>query len=106
MDDHQPPDSEPASPGQPIDTGAPAPQAAATPTTTAADAPVRAATNARSHTVRPGESLWTIAQRLVAPDASTTEIADEVDRLWDLNRDRIASGDPDVIFAGTELRLR
>jgi hypothetical protein len=33
-------------------------------------------------------------------------LADEVQRLWNLNRDRIASGDPDMIMAGTELWLR
>jgi hypothetical protein len=28
-----------------------------------------------------------------------------VDRLWSLNRDRIASGDPDLIRVGERLRL-
>jgi LysM domain len=61
---------------------------------------------ARFHTVRPGESLWSIAQQLAGPDASTASIALSVARLWHLNRDRIASGDPDVILTGTKLRLR
>ena len=39
-------------------------------------------------------------------DASTAEIADEVARLWTLNRDRIASGDANLIVAGTKLKLR
>jgi nucleoid-associated protein YgaU len=62
--------------------------------------------SARTHTVRAGESLWTIAERLVGPDASATAIAAEVARLWELNRDRIGSGDPSLIYAGTTLRLR
>jgi hypothetical protein len=61
---------------------------------------------ARVHVVRPGESLWTIAQVLLGPDASAMRIAAEVARLWDLNRDRISSGDPDLIAVGERLRLR
>jgi hypothetical protein len=61
---------------------------------------------ARVHIVRPGESLWTIAQGLLGPDASAMSIAAEVARLWELNRDRISSGDPDLIGVGEHLRLR
>jgi resuscitation-promoting factor RpfA len=61
---------------------------------------------ARQHTVRPGESLWTIAAGLLGPDASAMSIAAEVARLWELNRDRISSGDPDLITVGEHLRLR
>jgi LysM domain len=63
-------------------------------------------TRARFHTVRPGESLWSIAEDLLASDASTTSIAAEVARLWELNRDRIPSGDPDLIEVGQRLELR
>ena len=62
--------------------------------------------SARFHVVRPGESLWAIAERLLGDDASTAEIADEVARLWTLNRDRIASGYANLIVAGTKLKLR
>jgi LysM repeat protein len=58
------------------------------------------------HVVRPGESLWSIAKRLLAPDATAARIAREVSRLWELNGDRIATGDPDLLIVGTRLRLR
>jgi nucleoid-associated protein YgaU len=64
------------------------------------------AAGARFHTVRPGESLWSIAEALLGSDVSATRIAAEVARLWELNRDRIPSGDPDLIAVGQELRLR
>jgi hypothetical protein len=66
----------------------------------------RTAGDARFHVVRPGQSLWTIAEDLLGPDASATRIAAEVARLWELNRDRIPSGDPDLIAVGQQLRLR
>jgi nucleoid-associated protein YgaU len=56
--------------------------------------------------VRPGDSLWSIARRLLGPDASAGRIAREVNRLWELNRERIATGDPDLLMVGTKLRLR
>jgi nucleoid-associated protein YgaU len=56
--------------------------------------------------VRPGDSLWSIAKRLLEPDASNGRIAQEVNRLWQLNADRIATGDPSLIHPGTVLRLR
>jgi LysM domain len=61
---------------------------------------------ARWHVVEPGESLWSIARRLLGPDASPGRIAREVDRLWELNRDRIGTGDPDMLMVGARLRLR
>ena len=62
--------------------------------------------NARFHTVRPGESLWVIAERQLGPGASSAAISAEVARLWELNAEAIGTGDPDVIMAGTKLRLR
>jgi LysM domain len=61
---------------------------------------------ARWHVVEAGESLWSIATRLLGPDASPGRIAREVDRLWELNRDRIGTGDPDMLIVGVKLRLR
>ena len=60
----------------------------------------------RIHIVRPGESLWTIAEDLLGSDASATNIAAEVARLWEVNRERIPSGDPDLIAVGQQLKLR
>ena len=60
----------------------------------------------RWHTVEAGESLWTIATDLLGRDATTAKIAREVHRLWSLNRERIASGDPDLLPVGTTLVLR
>ena len=60
----------------------------------------------RSHTVRPGESLWSIASDLLGSRASTARIAAEVQRLWRLNAQHIGTGDPDLLPAGTRLMLR
>ena len=57
------------------------------------------------HTVRSGECLWSIAAALLPAAADNAEIAAEVERLWTLNAGRIGTGDPSLIYAGTELRL-
>jgi LysM domain len=57
------------------------------------------------HTVRSGECLWSIATALLPAGADNAEIAVEVQRLWKLNAGRIGTGDPSLIYAGTELRL-
>jgi nucleoid-associated protein YgaU len=88
-------------------TQAPAPTTvrvvAGTSTTTSAG---RASAGDRFHVVRRGESLWSIAADLLGDRATVPRIAREVNRLWGLNEDRIASGDPDLLYAGTRLRLR
>ena len=61
---------------------------------------------ARPYVVQPGDSLWSIAKRLLGADASPARIAGEVNRLWSLNEGRIGTGDPDLLMVGTELRLR
>jgi LysM domain len=61
---------------------------------------------ARWHVVEPGESLWSIATRLLGPDATPGRIAREVERLWELNKDRIGTGDRDLLMVGAKLRLR
>jgi hypothetical protein len=62
--------------------------------------------DARMYVVRPGDSLWSIAKRLLGRDASVAAIAREVARLWEMNADRIATGDPDLLPVSTRLRLR
>jgi LysM domain len=62
--------------------------------------------NAQRYVVQPGDSLWSIAQRLIGAEASPAKIAREVHRLWSLNEERIATGDPDLLMVGTVLRLR
>lgn len=58
-----------------------------------------------SYVVRPGDCLSHIAQALLPAGADDTAIAAEVARLWHLNKDRIGTGDPDLIYPGTVLRL-
>jgi hypothetical protein len=58
------------------------------------------------YVVQPGDCLSHIAQALLPAGADDTEIASKVTRLWRLNEDRIGTGDPDLIYPGTVLRLR
>jgi LysM domain-containing protein len=58
------------------------------------------------YVVASGDSLWSIAKRLLGADASPARVAREVNRLWSLNQDRIGTGDPDLLMVGTKLRLR
>jgi nucleoid-associated protein YgaU len=66
----------------------------------------RAADGDRFHTVQQGESLWSIAADVLGEEATVARIAREVHRLWELNDERIGTGQPDLLFAGTRLRLR
>jgi hypothetical protein len=58
------------------------------------------------HTVHAGESLWAIASDVLGGDASPAQVAREVHRLWTLNKDRIGTGNPDLLMVGTRLALR
>lgn len=60
----------------------------------------------RFHVVEVGDSLWSIARQLLGSDATTGQVAREVERLWRRNAERIATGDPDLIMPGTKLELR
>ena len=66
----------------------------------------RAGPSDHSHVVEPGESLWSIARDLLGDQASTARIAREVNRLWELNSERIRTGDRDLLLVGTRLALR
>ena len=62
--------------------------------------------HASTHVVEPGQSLWAIAEDLLGKPAGIARVAFEVGRLWRLNADRIGTGNPDLIYAGQELRLK
>ncbi len=59
----------------------------------------------RIHVVAPGECLWSIAYEEIGGNPPPAQVARLVNRLWELNRERIGTGDPDLLMAGTELRL-
>lgn len=54
--------------------------------------------------VRPGDSLWSISEGLLGPDASPRRVAEETERIYALNRGLIG-GDPNLIYQGQELSL-
>ncbi len=54
--------------------------------------------------VSPGDSLWSISEEHLGPNATPRQIASEVERIYALNRDRIGP-DPNLIFSGQEFSL-
>lgn len=69
------------------------------------DTPVRPQQGGRTHVVRSGESLWSVAQGELGERATPARVARLVNRLWELNLERIGTGDRNLIMVGTELRL-
>jgi hypothetical protein len=67
--------------------------------------PAPGAGASRTVVVRPGDSLWSIAQQLVGPAASDSAIERRLVSIWDANRLRIGTGDPNLIFPGTVLTV-
>lgn len=67
--------------------------------------PARHLVGEDEYVVKDGDCLWHIAEALLPADATDLEVERKVEYLWRLNEDRIGSGDPDVIYAGTRLRL-
>jgi hypothetical protein len=65
----------------------------------------RSAPGTRRLVVAPGDSLWSIAQRLAGPAASNAQVEAQVRAIWDRNAERIGTGDPNLIFPGTRLQL-
>ena len=55
--------------------------------------------------IRPGDSLWAIARRIVGPQAPNGAVEKELVAIWNRNADRIGTGDPNLVFPGTRLRL-
>jgi hypothetical protein len=91
---------------EPPPVAAPATAAPRTVRVVAATSSDQAARGDRVHVVLRGESLWSIASDVLGHGASVARVAREVDRLWELNEDRIGTGSPDLLFTGTRLRLR
>jgi LysM domain-containing protein len=54
--------------------------------------------------VAPGDSLWSISARWLGPDATALQVANGVERIYALNRDRIGA-DPNLLLAGQRLAL-
>ncbi len=52
--------------------------------------------------VNPGDSLWSISQQRLHPNAIAQQISNEAGRIYELNRSRIGD-DPNLIFPGQEL---
>ncbi len=95
----------PPAPAQaPAATGAPATPAAPTPISHPGVG-VSARPGPGEHVVRPGECLWSIAADQLGADATPAAVARMVNRLWQLNAGRIATGNPDLILVGTTLEL-
>ena len=66
-----------------------------------------AQTDARSTSlvvVRPGDCLWSISSKRLGPNASAQQIANGVERIYALNRNRIGA-DPNLILVGQVLSL-
>ena len=73
---------------------------------TAPSTPATTPLHGSTYTVQPGDSLWSIAARLLGSRASDAAITREVHRLWTLNKELIGTGDPNLLVAGITLRLR
>jgi nucleoid-associated protein YgaU len=54
--------------------------------------------------VRPGDSLWSIASRMLGPSASGEEIHTKLMAVWTMNENQIGT-DPNLIFPGQRLML-
>src|SRR5215217_1497944 len=66
-----------------------------------AEAQEQATPKTTTKLVEPGDSLWTIAQARLSPDAAPQQVAEEVGRIYELNRDQIGEN-PNLIFPGQQ----
>jgi nucleoid-associated protein YgaU len=64
-----------------------------------------ASSSASSVVVKPGDSLWSIARHVLPAGSGDPAIEHKVVQIWDRNANRIGTGDPNLIFAGTRLLL-
>jgi Tol biopolymer transport system component len=58
----------------------------------------------RTVIVKPGDSLWSISEQRLGPEASPQRVYEHTYQMYALNRKRIGS-DPDLIFVGQRLSL-
>ncbi|MDQ3604260.1 MAG: LysM peptidoglycan-binding domain-containing protein [Actinomycetota bacterium] len=61
--------------------------------------------NTSSAVVRPGDSLWSISEGRLGPNATPQQIYNETARIYALNRERIGE-DPNLIYPGEVLLLK
>jgi resuscitation-promoting factor RpfA len=102
----QPPATAPDLPHAP-----PLPPAPATPPPAPATSPPSSSAGTR-HTIVPGEHLWSIAARHLTngtgrpiADLTPADIAPYWRRVVELNRSRLRSGDPDLVYPGEVIEL-
>jgi hypothetical protein len=67
-----------------------------------AEAQEQATPKTTTKLVEPGDSLWTIAQARLSPDAAPPQVAEEAGRIYALNQDRLGDN-PNLLLVGQEL---
>jgi LysM repeat protein len=67
--------------------------------------PPASAARRGTYTVRAGDTLWAIASAQLGAGATPGQVAREVQRLWEKNKDVIGTGDPDLVGVGVTLRF-
>src|ERR671911_55900 len=74
--------------------------------TTSVEAPQNTTTTTTTDSlvVEPGDSLWSISEEHIGPGATPEQITYEVERIFELNRERIGEN-PHLIFPGQEFFL-
>lgn len=93
----------PVAPERPAIGGLPFPDRATTPVHRAAPRIPQQAPS-RRHLVRPGDTLWALAERDLAPTAPAAAIQARWQETYRLNREVIGP-DPDLLIPGTPLEL-
>jgi hypothetical protein len=89
-----------------VDRGAPLTRPAPKATKATKSNPATSAAGAsRFVVVGRGDSLWSIARRIVGPAASNAAVQQKLLAIWNLNAQRIGTGDPNLIFPGQRLLL-
>jgi nucleoid-associated protein YgaU len=58
-----------------------------------------------TYVVRRGDSLWTIAARQLGSASGAASVASRLVEIWNANEERIGTGDPNLIYSGTQLRM-